>query len=286
MTTWSTNALGGALIVLATTIASADELLLQARLAEDEHRFDDARAALLQAVDRNPRNAEAWLGLASVALVQGDALTGQHACRRVAALADPIAGLACRGAVALATGQHDAAYRPLARLLNGGPYSGRADRFTTWAHGVLADLAAAMGKDGQADREYQRAIEGGAPPRVKARYLDHLLATQRPVEVLALADTRSDLQMLRRLIALAQLGRLSEALFEVALLDAAFRADMRANDYVHGREMARFYLDVMPRPALAHLAAERNFEIQREPEDRALWLRAFQSTEHARVREI
>ena len=277
---YSTNRWLGIALLVAVILASASvfaDPLRQARLAADQHRFTDARAALTQAIERMPRNAEAWLGIASVALVQGDAMTGLWACRRVAALADPIAGFACRGRVALITGHYATAYPPLVLMLDSKRYAGRKDRFTVWARSVAADLAAAMGENAAADRHFQHAIDDGASRDVKLRYLDHLLATNRPEAVLALTDANDWTLQLPRLLALRALNRLDEAPKDVAYLDRIFQMEIRAGEFEHGREMARFYLDVLPQPRTALLAAERNLEMQREPEDLALWIRARSS---------
>ena len=51
-----------------------------------------------------------------------------------------------------------------------------------------------------------------------------------------------------------------------------------AEDWLHAREMARFYLDVVERPALARQLAEVNIKLQREPED----IRLFERTRATR----
>ena len=48
-------------------------------------------------------------------------------------------------------------------------------------------------------------------------------------------------------------------------------------DAVHRREQARFFLDVDPNPGAALAAAEENWQVQREPDDALILLRAAQA---------
>ncbi len=85
---------------------------------------------------------------------------------------------------------------------------------------------------------------------------------------------------LRRLIALRHLDRYEEGVAQARYLNWEFRQALRAGDFTHGREMARFYLDVELKPALALLAASHNLELQREAEDHVLYRRALALVQH------
>jgi len=54
---------------------------------------------------------------------------------------------------------------------------------------------------------------------------------------------------------------------ELVKVRAEFAAWIAAEDWLHAREMTRFFLDVEQRPALARRLAVQNLSVQREPED-------------------
>ena len=139
------------------------------------------------------------------------------------------------------------------------------------------ELAAALREDETADRYFLRATGSGAPLHLQVAWLDHLLATSRPGAVLDRVPPHEPVAALqiRRLIALRELGRDSETEDYRQFLDWEYQYALHAKEYIHAREIARFYLDVVPRPRLALRAAEHNLSRQREAEDYALYHRAL-----------
>jgi hypothetical protein len=67
------------------------------------------------------------------------------------------------------------------------------------------------------------------------------------------------------------------------LLASAFNVEQQRGDAVHRREQARFLLDVSAQPAAALAAARENWQVQREPEDLLILLRAAQAAHQPRV---
>ena len=53
----------------------------------------------------------------------------------------------------------------------------------------------------------------------------------------------------------------------IAKTEQEFERWMAAEDWLHAREMTRFYLDVVSRPDVARRLALVNITLQREPED-------------------
>ena len=250
-----------------------------ARQAETEHRFEDASRYLRDWLRQHPADGPAWLRLASVMTVRDDAAGAAAACARAAPFVDPIAVLACRGRVALASLEHRRAYAPLAAALQHPRYIMRSDIWTAWACGVAAELATAQGLDDEADLLYRRALRGDAEPspQIRAAWLDHLLATGRYRQVLVHTSAHEALGMLqlRRLIALRHLGLGRKEASQREYLDWQYRSELASGDFLHAREIARFYLDVLPDRERARLAAWHNLDYQREAEDYALYHRAF-----------
>ncbi|MCB1676230.1 MAG: hypothetical protein KDI01_08065 [Halioglobus sp.] len=250
-----------------------------ARQAEAEHRFADAARDLRLWLRQHPTDGPAWLRLASVAAVRADVVTATAACANAAPFVDPIAALACRGRVGLVSLEYERAYAPLVAALGHQRYAHRNDIWTTWACGVAAELAVAQGLDDAADRLFQRALRGAAAPtpQIEAAWLDHLLATGRYRQVLAATSAREPLDMLqlRRMIALQRLGMAQEGASLRAYLHWQYQSELERGEFLHAREIARFYLDVLPDTERARLAAENNLDYQREAQDYALYHRAF-----------
>ncbi|MGQ3092656.1 MAG: hypothetical protein ACT6RP_04335, partial [Roseateles sp.] len=110
----------------------------------------------------------------------------------------------------------------------------------------------------------------------RAALADWLLARNRATEALALVegspDAEADTLLLRRVIALRQLGR--DAAAPTALLRERLAAAERREPAKHAREQARFALDVEQQPREALRLAELNWATQREPADALLLVRA------------
>ena len=98
----------------------------------------------------------------------------------------------------------------------------------------------------------------------EARYRDAMALTSKQESVPALA--------VRRLLAERGLGEDISA--TVKQFDLRFRAWLAAHDYRHAREMAMFYLDLLPQLDIALQVAQKNATLQREPEDIELLHRA------------
>lgn len=266
-----------AFFAIAPTAAWAHGDFEHAVEAEAKHHFALAEHHLRNIVERDPRDAQAWLSLASLETVRGDISAAREACAVATRQLDPVVALACRGRLALADAESKAdALDDLQPLLAHPAFRARNDELALWTVGVAAELAAAVGQDEEADRYFERVIANDPPTHIEAAYLDHLLATARPYAVIAYAEARdtSLAVELRRALALVAIGAESSLQGMQQRLHETFLHWIEDGDFTHGREMAMFYLDVMPQPALASRAATENLKYQREPEDRALYRRA------------
>jgi len=253
----------------------------QAQEAERQHQFVVAEHHLREILRTNPQDAQAWLNLASLETVRGELSDARTACIQATQHYGTMMALACRGRIALAGGvDKRAALTSLYRALNH-PYSHSSeDPITHWAWGVAAELAASLNEDTLADGLFKRALENHAALHLQAAYLDHLLATDRAADVVATvtADEQELALALRRLLAERRLGWTMSAQARADAMNDEFQVWMREGDFTHGREMAMFYLDVLPDNELAQLTATKNLETQREAEDLALVKRANKIT--------
>lgn len=274
------------IMVLVVTIATSvqahsveDSLAAALKLGSD-HEFDGAIRKLEQVLREHPDHGPAWLSFASVLLVVGDKERAHTACQRASALVDVIAALACYGRIAIARQQPEPVYSRLSETLNLKAYLNRSDHYTAWAHAVAAELAVLANRPDDADRHFRKAIALGQPDQVHVAFADHLIATGRSADALPMVsvDTKNLALFLRRLTALACLGKQADISVELDVLEQRFLAAMDRGEFEHSREYAYFFLHLRKRPDLALIAAERNLTAQKEPEDHQLLAQALANT--------
>lgn len=256
----------------------------RAQAAEDKHRFELAEHHLRRILQRNPRDAQAWLKLASLETVRGEMDDAREACAKATRFTGLLVSVACRGRIALAGGEDkNLALGALMTALAHDTVSSRRDPIASWASGVAAELAVALGQTTQADKLFARALADSPAVHLEAAYLDHLLASDRAPAVLDYVDPqdRELARELRRVLALKALQRTegyalsvqqnADLLARITSLDSVFHHWIEEGDFTHGREMAMFYLHVLPNAELARLTATQNLQHQQEVEDQRLY---------------
>jgi tetratricopeptide (TPR) repeat protein len=252
----------------------AAALVLQATIVQFRHRFDEARALLTRALRRDPRDAQAWLVLASIDILQGRFDAARRDCERVARYGGPAAGIPCMASLHSNTGRAREAIVMLRALDVDG--AGVAPSYAAWIHGLAAEAHARLGEWLDAERDYRRALAATPGDNyLLVAYADLLLDRGRAREVGALLANawQSDTAFLRIVLAEAALGS-AEATRDTWIMAARFDAlALRGDDY-YGRENARFALALQRDPQEALALALQNFRVQRAPEDARLVLEA------------
>jgi hypothetical protein len=213
--------------------------------------------------------AQALLDAAALHQLRAQLPEARALCEALQALA-PLPAAACLAELASLSGQAPAAAQALARLS-----PGRSP--PPWLALMRAELAERLG-DESALALYRAALAGEDEVYTRAALADWLLARRRAAEALAVVETSRDADadalLLRRAIALRQLGR--DAAPAVLLRERLAAADRREPGR-HAREQARFALDVADEPREALRLARLNWAQQREPADALLLLRAAQA---------
>jgi tetratricopeptide (TPR) repeat protein len=254
----------------------AQALVLEAIAVQFLHRFDEARELLKRALLLDPANAQAWLTQASLLQVQGDLQAARESCRSLLSLTDRIVALACLTSVDSSLGQLAPSYQRMSALLPA--TQNHAPAIRVWILAQLADMATRLGDQALAAQHLQTAlaIDPGSA-LAKGMYADVLLERQQwsAVRDLLQEDAANDALLVRLSIATRRLD--SDAEQFAAIYDARLQAvRQRGDGDTHLREHARFMLDVRGDAKSAVALAARNFEIQREPQDIRLLIRAAQ----------
>lgn len=283
--------LGRAQAVLAPWWNDADApvavLVLRATIKQSVHDFAPARADLERAVAREPRNAQAWLTLATIQQVTGDLAAARASCARLAGLAPVIVHATCAASVDGASGRGAAALSSLTAAIEQSPRA--PPGLLAWAVTLQAELAQRQAQTELAERAFRAALVlDPADSYAIGAYADFLLEQARPLEVLKLipADTASDPLLLRYGLA-ARAARAPGAQHAVETLAQRFAAAQARGDRVHLREEARFALHVRGDAAAALALAMRNWQVQKEPADARIALEAaVAARDPGAVREV
>lgn len=255
-------------------VAPAPALVIQATILQYRHQFDQARALLQKALQSDPQNAQAWLILATLDMVQGAYQAADRDCARVAKNAGAEIGLACFGSLRSYTGKA----RQSLSLLQQVESSGRrgSASYRGWVEGLIAESDERLGDWPGAETHYLAALK--FQPRdnfLLVAYADFLLDRGRPQEVLPLLidHAQSDTAFLR--LALAQSLLHSDLTPRyIWIMAARFEAlRLRGTEYF-GREESRFALQMQHDPHTALDMALRNWQVQRAPWDARVVLEA------------
>jgi hypothetical protein len=248
--------------------------VLRAVIRQALHDFSGALSDLDAILERSPGNTQARLTRAFVRLVLGDFAAAEEDCRAIRGDAGVLPAAACRARVAALTGDAPRGYAGLARALDFDDGSGKAMR--RFSLSLLADMAAGLGRNDDADKLFADAAAIGAPDvPLLAAIADHLLDKGGAADVLALLDGKGDADalVLRRAIAAKRVGHARLAEWS-AILNERFAAERTAGATLHLREEARFRLEVEGDAATALRLAVENWRTQKEPADARLVLEA------------
>lgn len=251
---------------LAQKPAALPVLKAWADILQYRHEFGGAQTILDEIVARDPRNADAILQRASLAMVRGAWPKARQDCARLAALQATLEATVCLAQVRAADGDLRHAYRVLVPIATHAHWSGSLG---AWVFGTTAEFADRLGDADAAGRWYEAAARAD-PESLYARLAlsDCWLRAGRYREVLdLLADApRSDGVLLDE--ALARRGLGDPAAAEPIAILATRMAEARVRgDETHLRERARFELVWLATPATALASAQRNWQVQRELAD-------------------
>lgn len=252
----------------------ADLQVMRALIARQGQRFEAARADLEAVVVREPGHAEAWSGLAELALLRADTEAARRACDALAPRVGALESTTCRAAVDAHSGRADAAAQALRDALAADPQAAPALRLRALER--LAQTEVQRGDPAAAEAAYEAALALGLDDvGLRAAHADLLLDQGRPQEVLVQLRNGADADaLLLRLALAAQAAASPLAARHAEDLAARFEAARRRGDTSHRMDEARFELLLRQRPAVALALAREHYATQRGLADARLLLQA------------
>ena len=249
-------------------------LLLRATLRQARHDFNGALADLSAILKSNPDDAQAWLTQALLQQVQADYPAAKKSCLNLLRLSPELIATSCISLVSSLSGQAEKSYQLLHRVYLQNAEASADQRL--WVLTLLAEMAVRLGHDQAAEQHFKQALALGLRDvYLLAAYSDFLLDQGRAREAVTLLqdESRADALLLRLALAEKFLGAPTLA-GHVDALRARFAASGARADSVHQREEARYTLHLLEQPKPALLLAEKNWGVQREPDDARILLEA------------
>ncbi|MGH8215240.1 MAG: hypothetical protein ACREPZ_06080, partial [Rhodanobacteraceae bacterium] len=249
-------------------------MLVHATILQSRHFFRASRQELQSILARDPDNSQAWLTLATVAVVQGDYETANDSCVHLASVGGDFYGQLCTAQLRAVDGHARQAYVLLSLIEHPGPEAPAA--LKAYIEGLMADTATYLGKTDEAEAHFKAALQLAPGDNfLLAEYGDFLLDQNRPRDVIALVKdyTQSDTSFLRMVYAEAALNS-PRAQGDIAAMQARFAAMDLRGSHVYRREQAGFELYLRHDPAGALKLAQQNWTVQRAPKDMRIFLEA------------
>lgn len=248
-----------------------ETLIAASFVAQSRHEFEYAVKFITKALAIKNNNDEGWLLLASIHLVLGDEESAAMACRQLRNV-PLVVLLTCKARVALATGDHEIALERLNAILKVSDSQHLPLDVLAWSYSVAGDLAVAAGKPEQAMTLYRQSLTLAERTQVRAALVDALLSEAKfEIAWQELEESSLALPLLvRRLIVAKRLDRIHELQPTLSKVRQEFEVWIAREDWLHAREMARFFIDVLDQPDLARRLALINIGLQQEPEDQRL----------------
>lgn len=248
----------------------AEIRLLRATILQSTHEFDLALRDLQALVKEQPRNAQAWLTLASVLQVTGQYALARTACDGLQQANATWLHQSCKLELASLQGQAPRAQAGLALLAQRAP-----GELTPYINLIRAELAERLGLPDEAESLYQSLLAQDADAYTEGAYADLLLDQHRPRQVIErLRHWQRNDSLLLRLAQAYVATNDARAIQAIQALRARFAAAHARGDNVHRREEARFTLHLLQQPDKALKLATANWQVQKEPADARILLEA------------
>jgi len=257
--------------------------LVRATLRQQRHDFEGAKTDLAAVLAADPRNAQAHLMRASIALAQGQPQSARADCAALIGNAGLLVAATCLGSANALRGQAASGLQAIEVALARDTQAAATLRL--WALTQAAEIAERLGDVPRAAEHFAQALalaesSGENDVYLQAAYADFLLQQERAAEVVPLLSGKTDFDplLLRLALAQAQLAAKGDAKAQGAAalhlkdLLARFALAQSRGDVAHLREQAMTALHLQAAPARALALAEANWAEQREPADALLLL--------------
>jgi tetratricopeptide (TPR) repeat protein len=259
--------------------APAAALVLGAIVLQSSHRFDASLAMLERALHSDPANAQALLTKATVLQVRGDFSAARKTCAQLTAAAGQVIAIACLTGTNSMNGKLPESYQLLEQVFTDDARLPAEVR--SWMRGQLGEMSARLGADTLAEQHFKAALRADPDDLyIKGEYADLLLRQHRAQETIVLLQNNEAQDALLLRLAIVETATNTGHRW-ADMYDARYEAARRDGDNTHLREQARFALEVRGDAGEALTLARQNWQIQREPADVRIYMRAAKAARNA-----
>ena len=246
---------------------SLKAMILRAIIRQNSHNFSGAMEDLEQILKVQPGHVQANLIKATIATVQGKYEIAKQHCQRLMRRSSMLLALMCQSTATSLNGNAKTSYRLLHQVMSANLPMPEKER--SWGWTSLAEIAWRMGSYKAADQHFQTALQSGFKDIYCLRgYADFLLQQKRPVEVINLLASETQIDSLLLRLTIAEKKTHSEYYSRhYALLNQRFKENRKRGSTLHQGDEAKFMLQLMNQPQIALKLAKQNWQLQREPVD-------------------
>lgn len=273
--------------ILASQSTSSDAqfyLYFMARLKQHQHDFESALALLEQLLKADPNHVNARLLKASVLLITAQHNAASNQCKALFGKTDIFVASACILEVNSYQPEHlEKSYQKLSLLLNrfnlkgASSTQGETKTQLIWLLQMAADMALRMDNPQDAQKWLQYFDLTQMPVSYLVLWADvtHQLGDYQQVlatlgEIVSRAPYKDDALLMRLAMAEAAVNDSSSNKQWKALAFNRVKLRVARQDVYHAADLARFYLYVEPNAEKAHFWAQKNYQLAKMPEDKAL----------------
>jgi Tfp pilus assembly protein PilF len=263
--------------------ASASYWTALGLIQQFSHDFEKGLASLAKASQLDPSSPEPLLWRAAILMVEARYTEALAECERLKPIAAPALTTGCLTYAQATTGQLQPAFDDLSATVKAA--GGEAPEILLWQYNRLAEMAARLQQNDVAEKYFRSALRIGITDQfLLGAYSDFLLARQRSAEVIKLLSDweRSDVLLLRLALA-GKAAKHPRAADWASQLRDRFQAAALRGDRLHEQEAARFELDIEGDARKALALASSNYQIQKEPRDAEILMRAALAAGEARA---
>jgi len=253
--------------------------LVRATLSQHDHHYADANDDLLKIIQKQPRNAQAWLTLSTIQLVQGDYKKAQVSCSALSRVSSRWIASLCYSQLYSLTGSAQRAYNMQKILLS--QISKQQTELRLWVTGLMGESALRMGDKSLAEQHFKAGIKiKNNDTYILRTYSEFLIENKRYKEVKKLLNvfTHDDQLLLRLAIASKHLKEGTKTAVFIKTLGQRFESTLARNSHIHGRDEALFLLEFKSNDESSKKRALKlavtNWKTQKEPDDALILLRA------------
>ncbi|WP_341903779.1 hypothetical protein [Polaromonas sp. YR568] len=264
-----------------TAADNSDYWFIQGLIQQYSHNFEGSLQSLAKAAQLNPAATGPLSWRSAVLMVQARYPEALAECERLAPLAEPLLVLGCRTFVKATTGELRASFEAMQQALK--DTRNASPELLLWLYTRLGEMAMRLPQPDVAEDFFTKALKLGLTDQyLLGAHADLLMARQRPAEVIQLLERweRSDVLLLRLALAGKAIQHPKARDWAAQLRDRFAAAALRG-DRLHEQEAARFALDVEGNPSQALLLATNNYQIQKEPRDAEILMRAALAADKA-----